>query len=263
MPNGVLMSFALMSRTYGLPGWMFFRYAQLCHAARAQFPVPPHLQLDPLEDLLSSSDLEKPLSALYNTLLPREIPKMDRLWNAWKSDIPTLDREDWEACLEHGPKLVISAGDKLTQTKFLHRVYFTPAILSKIYPDRDPHCPRCQTQIGTYLHMFWDCPALSKFWLGVYDHLNIRMDLSVPKTPELALLGIHEDEHRSHHSKILISLLFYYAKKEILSRWTSASPPTLSSWENIINTALPLYRLTYISRGCPWKFDKVWLPWII
>lgn len=51
MPTGSLMSFAQMARTYELPGWMFFRYAQLRHAVRAQFPVPPLLQLDPVKDL--------------------------------------------------------------------------------------------------------------------------------------------------------------------------------------------------------------------
>lgn len=187
---------------------------------------------------------------------------MDRLWEVWKLDTPTLEKEDWVDCLKRGPKLVVSTGDKLIQIKFLHRVYFTPMRLSRIYPDRDPHCPRCwMMQEGNYLHMFWDCPALSTFWSGVFEQLNVRLELSVPRTPELALLGIHEDEQRPHHSKLLISFLLFYAKKEILCRWSSPSPPTLTSWENTINAALPLYKLTYISRGCPWKFDKVWLPW--
>lgn len=180
---------------------------------------------------------------------------MDKLWDMWKIDIPASDRENWADCLEQGPKLVISSGDKLIQIKFLHRVYFTPVCLSRIYPDRNPHCPRCRTQLGTYLHMFWDCPALSIFWSGI--QLNVQLELSVPMSPELALLGIHEDEQRPHHSKLLILYLFY-AKKEILCKWSS---PALSSWESKINAALPLYKLSYIHRGCPWKFDKVWLPW--
>lgn len=92
MPEGVLMTFSQLSRLHNLPGWMFFRYSQLRHAARAQFPEPPLLQLDPIEDLLSRSGLEKPLSALYGTLLTTESPKMDKRWDRWKLDIPTLDK---------------------------------------------------------------------------------------------------------------------------------------------------------------------------
>lgn len=126
MPAGTLLPLAYLTKTHNLPGWMYFRYAQLRHAARAQLPTPPLLQLDPVEDLLFCSELEKPLSALYGTLLTTDSPKMDRLWKVWKMDIPALDKEDWVDCLEQGPKLVISAGDKLIQIKFLHRVYFTP-----------------------------------------------------------------------------------------------------------------------------------------
>lgn len=218
MPTGVLLSFAQLRRSYELPGWMYFRYIQLDHVAKVQFPNPPVLQFDPVEDLLSCSDLKKALSALYGTLLNTDSPKMDRLWRLWKRDIPTLEREDWDKCLESGPRLVVAAGDKLTQIKFLHRVYFTPVRLSKMYSDRDPHCSRCRMHLGTFMHMFWECPALTKFWSEIYEQLNVRLELEVPRTPELALLGIHEDEQRPHHSKLLISYLFFYARKEILCR---------------------------------------------
>lgn len=128
-------------------------------------------------------------------------------------DISALDEKDWVYCLDHGPKLVISARDMLIQITFLHRVYFTPVRMSRMYPGWDPHCPQCRTNLGTYLHMFLDCPALSTFWSGIFNHLNIRLELSVPVTLELALLGIHEDEQRPHHSKRMISYLCFYAKK--------------------------------------------------
>lgn len=216
MSEGALLTFSQLSRLHDLPGWMYFCYAQLRHAARAQFPEPPLLQLDPVEDLLSCSGLEKPLSALYGTLLTIDYPKMDKLLDMWKLDISTLDREDWLDGLEHGPKLVISSGDKVIQIKFLHWVCFTPMRLCRIYPNRDPHCPCCRMQLGTYLHMFWECPTLSTFWSGIFEQLNARLELSVPMSPELALLEIHEDEERPHHSKLLILYLLFYAKKNFL-----------------------------------------------
>lgn len=90
---------------------------------------------------------------------------MDKLWDRWKVDIPTLDKEDWDECLGQGPRLVIASGDKLIQVKFLHRFYFTPARLHKMYPDRDPQCHRCRTQLGTYFHIFWEWESILEYKL--------------------------------------------------------------------------------------------------
>lgn len=108
---------------------MFFRYLQLRHAARAQFPTRPLLHLDPVETVLSQEDLRKPLSVLYGTLLRTDSPKIEKLWDNWRTGIPSLDREDWEDSLEQCPKLVISSRDKLIQIKLIHRVYHTPVRL--------------------------------------------------------------------------------------------------------------------------------------
>lgn len=72
---------------------------------------------------------------------------------------------------------------------------------------------------------------------------------------ELALLGILDPAQRSHHSKLLISYLLFYTKKEILCKWSSPTPPTLSSWKAMIDSAMPLYKLIYISMS--------WMPLVI
>lgn len=74
----------------------------------------------PIEEMLSLGDLDKPLSSLYGALLCTHLPRMGKLWDYLRGDIPSLNREDWEASLEQGPKLVISSRDKLIQVKFLH-----------------------------------------------------------------------------------------------------------------------------------------------
>lgn len=75
--GGQLLSLHELTAKFGLPRWMGFRYIQLRHAARAQFPQTPLLQTDPIEDLLSPGDLIKPLSSLYNALLGRDSPKIN------------------------------------------------------------------------------------------------------------------------------------------------------------------------------------------
>lgn len=87
--------------------WMQFHYSQLHHSARVQF-----YQLLLLQELLAPGGLDKPFSALYGVLLGVNSPKVDRLWEIWKINIPSLNKEDWEDCLERGLKLVISSRDK-------------------------------------------------------------------------------------------------------------------------------------------------------
>lgn len=67
MPMGVLLSFTELSLKFHLPAWMQFWNLQLQHAAR--YPQLPLLKDDPIEELLSPGDLEKPLSTLYGALL--------------------------------------------------------------------------------------------------------------------------------------------------------------------------------------------------
>lgn len=64
MPTGTLLSFSQLSQRFCLLGWMLFRYFQLCHSAGAQFPQSPTLKADPVEEILASGDLDKPLSTL-------------------------------------------------------------------------------------------------------------------------------------------------------------------------------------------------------
>lgn len=103
---GTFLSFSELRGKFKLQGWMYFHCLQLRHAARAQFPNPLSLTMDPIEELLDQVSLLKPLSALYLAFLSVDSPGMERLWVMWKADLFALDRED---CLEDSTKLLISS----------------------------------------------------------------------------------------------------------------------------------------------------------
>lgn len=94
--------------------------------------------------------------------------------------------------------------------------------------------------------MFWACPRLSGYWSAIVEFINGRLQLDIPLMAELALLGIQEDEQRPRYTKLLL----LYAKKGILLKWTSRSPPTVGAWVDLVNAILPIGRLTNVSRGC-------------
>lgn len=240
---------------------MYFRYLQLHHATRAQFPTPPRLTMDPIEELLAQEQLQKPLSALYLDLLRIDSTKVDRLWDQRKTDIPDLDREDLDDCMADSTALLISSKEGLIQVKFLHRVYYTPRGSTRYTHNDRRIVPRCQNSVGTYFHMFWSCPKIARYWAEVVDSVNGRLQLNLPVSPELALLGIQDDDQRPRYTKLLLTYLFYYAKREIVLHWNAPSSPTVGSWEKSINAVLPLYKLTYLNRNCPKKCNTIWQPW--
>lgn len=156
---------------------------------------------------------------------------------------------------------MISSRDKLIQVTFLHWVYYTSERLQRIFPECNPVCPCCRLRQGSYIHMFWECPSIMSYWEAVFAEINLRLQFTLTPTPSLALLGIPDDEQHPHHSKLLISYLLYYAKKEIQLKWLPPHQHDVAAWEAMVNAALPLYKMTYSNKGCHWKFEKVWSPW--
>lgn len=108
-----LLSLTELRARFHLPEWMTFRYFQLHHAIRAQFPTITKLDMDPIEGRPALEWLSKPLSTLYIDLLSCNSPRMERLWEKWKADMPDLDREDWDDCLGESAQTLISSRDRL------------------------------------------------------------------------------------------------------------------------------------------------------
>lgn len=106
--------------------------------------------------------------------------------------------------------MLISSRDRLIQVEFLHRIYYKPQRLHNIYPERSADCTHCKGNVGTYMHMFWSCHGVACFWIEVVKLINLRLQLTLPTTSQLLLLGIHDDDQRSRYTKLLnqLTLLF-------------------------------------------------------
>lgn len=92
--------------------------------------------------------------------------------------------------------------------------------------------------------------------------VNRVTGLSLERDPLVFLLGITDNLVTTKHTKLFTFYAAYYARKTILSKWKLPDPPQLSAWRALINTVLPLYKLTYMGRNCPQKFDKIWAAWV-
>lgn len=233
---------------------MFFRYLQLRHATQAQFPSEIQLQSHMVERFLISKTVDRILSSLYLRVSLGVDGQGSRLFNKWKSDVPSLTDEDWEEGIKQYIPLMISARDRYIQLKFLHQAYYTPQRLAKIYPSYSDRCPNCNTDAGTFLHVVWSCPLLQQFWREVVQYISLIGNLTVALDPRVLLLGICDTLTTNTHKRLFIFYALFYARKAILISWKQADPPTVGQWKTLIDKTLPLYKLTYMSRKCPKKF---------
>ena len=76
------------------------------------------------------------------------------------------------------------------------------------------------------------------------------------------LLGVTDNLPAATHTKLFIFYCAYYVRKIILINWKKPDPPGISAWRELVNTAFPLYKLTYMDRNCPNKFHKIWSRWV-
>lgn len=91
----------------------------------------------------------------------------------------------------------------LIQTKFLQSIFYATEVAQ--YLSTGVFWLYAVSEEGTYFHIFWTCPRVTQFWMEVFDLINTHLQLSLPCTPEFALLGIHDDEQRPRYTKLLIS----------------------------------------------------------
>lgn len=147
--------------------------------------------------------------------------------------------------------MMISARDRFIQIKFLHRAYFSPQCLARIYPDNSPACPKCASEEGSFF--VWSCQHIQTFWRGVVNIININSvsKLKVPCDPIPLLLGIVDTLEAPQSKKLFVFYAAFYARKAILLQWKGTIPPMIQQWKTLINKALPFYKLTYIGRNCP------------
>lgn len=114
---------------------------------------------------------------------------------AWEGDLNMTITD--EPYLDHAQVMVhsssICARHGLIQCKILHKVHYTNAKLSKIYPNVRDACNRCNQSPANHTHMFWSCPKLTTFWMNFFDTMSRAYGHSIPPNPLSAIFGISPD----------------------------------------------------------------------
>ena len=120
----------------------------------------------------------------------------------------------------------------------------------------------CGETDSNFIHTFWSCKKLKKYWddsyLALYDIFKIR----IPQDPLTALLGVERRDNL-----YLLQILLAATTKEITVNWLKPTVPTCQSWiERVwqlyrmeeITFNLRLQRETFLKRWSPALFIMFW-----
>lgn len=101
------------------------------------------------------------LSKIYQYLLLLYTPEELPIWNEWERE---LEQEVPRSNKLKIFNLTHSISTKMQGYRLFFRWYRTPVKLTYMTQGLSPNCWRCCIQTGTFMHLWWHCLKIQKFW---------------------------------------------------------------------------------------------------
>lgn len=93
----------------------------------------------------------------------------------------------------------------------------------------DSRCWKCKEKPGTYLHMWWHCPLVQKFWLLVYKELRSILNCTFAFSARIMLLcdfgGILLEKYTEVAAHLLAAVT-----QLIAQIWKKGKPSLFMEW---------------------------------
>lgn len=242
---------------------IFFGYLQICHYIK-DLSLPslntPKLSA-PESFLINCKKSSHFISSFYNLLHDICPTSLFDFKRKWERDLDNEYIEDnWQEALNCIRNLFSCNRLRETQYKILHRLHITPFIRNKMDPDLSPQCLKCHRETGDYIHLFWKCKYILRFWSCIARELSGIFKTKVTKDPGLFLLGLQSKTVTLPSLKFkLLDKLLLLARKCILLRWIG-DKPTVTMWYKEIFSVLPHERITAELKENEQLFLITWQP---
>uniref|UniRef100_A0A670IIA8 Reverse transcriptase domain-containing protein n=1 Tax=Podarcis muralis TaxID=64176 RepID=A0A670IIA8_PODMU len=188
----------------------------------------------------------KLLSKMYNILLEADTKEVEikEVTVKWARDLGyNIEQEKWSKLWNEGIKFTASAAIRENLEKMIYRWYLTPEKLNRMYKTGNKACWRCKTNEGNFIHMWWLCEGIKRFWNQIYDELKKIFSYTFPKKPEAFLLGMVGKEI-PEKDKTLFQYATAAARILIAQNWKNPTLPTLKDWQLKLYEFIELARLT-------------------
>ena len=124
------------------------------------------------------------VSVIYNELLFKGVKPLGVI-SSWNRE---LEGQGYVLDLDNiWTNISISSRNpahQLIHYKVVHKFYATPYRCFTMKLTDNPNCTKCdQNIVGTYLHIFWECPSVSGLWSKVHRFLENILGFSIPMHP--------------------------------------------------------------------------------
>ena len=112
--------------------------------------------------------------------------------------------------------------------------------------------------------MFWSCPALHSFWRDIFGTLSQVTHKVIEPNPMTALFGTPPSTIPPSSSEAtFIAFVTLLARRLILLRWKSSTPPSDTLWIKEILNLVKLEKIRCVLRELLGKFHKMWDPFFV
>uniref|UniRef100_A0AAR2IHE3 Reverse transcriptase domain-containing protein n=1 Tax=Pygocentrus nattereri TaxID=42514 RepID=A0AAR2IHE3_PYGNA len=187
-----LRTFQDLQSFYNLPGFSFFLYLRL-RAAMKTYGVPWNSPLSPhpLQHFFyGNMETRGLVSAIYITLLKTTYKPLG-IQTIWEKELKLADDQiDWQTVWNNIISSSKNPNHQLIHYHFVFKYYLTPCKRYFMHLTTSPLCTFCSYgAYGTFLHMFWECPKVYKFWTKVSSTLSEILGTTIPMSPQLFLLN--------------------------------------------------------------------------
>lgn len=148
------------------------------------------------------SSLKGLLSKVYKVLLcikTKPAVKIQRRWGIdCKRDILI---QEWDGIFQSPVFMTKILAIRYQSLKLIYRWYTTPVQLCYAQEHSSSFCWHQCGAIGNYIHCWWECPRVIRFWDTIVSLIKDITRLSIPKTSEFILPGYWKDKYISGYLK--------------------------------------------------------------
>uniref|UniRef100_A0AAR2KTQ2 Reverse transcriptase domain-containing protein n=1 Tax=Pygocentrus nattereri TaxID=42514 RepID=A0AAR2KTQ2_PYGNA len=256
-----LMSFEQITEQFKVPKSDFYKYLQVRHFISSK-ETKLRTELNDMENVLIKPNPRLcKISYVYSTFFDVNEPCYNPLRQAWEKDLSIkFDDDSWNNMHKKIFPSCTSINIQEQNFKFFFRSYLTPSRLYKMCKNPSPLCPKCNSDTGTFMHMFWECTKIQVFWKDVHQVIQKMLEKHFHMSPCLYLLAHDPNGVLNGNQSYLMGSLSYLAKKCILLLWITPTVPTVKMWLTQLLNVFPLEKLTFEMHNRQQKFSEIWSP---
>lgn len=155
--------------------------------------------------------------------------------SVWKADFGDLSPDlEWSRVWEGINMSSRNPDHQQIHYNFIHRLYLTPKRLHKMKMITDPFCKLCPLNvIGTFKHMFWECPPVMAFWRQVARSLSVLLGILVPCSPGILILNDFSQVKLKVVRRRTLLAGLTAAKKMVATRWKPPHCLSVHAWKSM------------------------------